>query len=104
MLFIYSDDDRVSSVRLCRTFVLGFARRGMAGEITNLNIDEDEDGPSKHVEHLRWHRFVFLLAVFLLPWRGGSLPSMVHQLIMTYRIYLSVSLRHYSREVLIANN
>jgi hypothetical protein len=29
---------------------------GMAGELTNINIDTEEDGPSKHVEHLRWHR------------------------------------------------
>ena len=103
MLFIYSDDDRVSSVRLCRTIVLGFARRGMAGEITNLNIDEDEDGPSKHVEHLRWHRFVFLpsgclsSALARLPSLDG--PPADHDV-----SYLSVSLRHYSREVLIANN
>jgi hypothetical protein len=52
----YSDDDRVASVRLVRALVLGVSRRRMLSEVTNINIDEEEDGPSEHVQHLRWHR------------------------------------------------
>ena len=63
MLFIYSDDDIVAGVDLCRTIVMAIARRGFLREVTNINIDGDEDGASEHVRHLQHHPEIFVPAV-----------------------------------------
>ena len=36
--------------------MLGITRRGLLREVTNINIDEEIDGPSEHVRHIQHHR------------------------------------------------